>query len=40
MSSEKRADELLDKVILEIKAMVLLEGSDSQLRERLQQKMV
>jgi len=40
LSSDKRADEVLDKVILEIKAMVLLEPSDSELRGRVQEKLV
>ncbi|HZW85813.1 MAG TPA: hypothetical protein VFE91_07940 [Nitrososphaerales archaeon] len=39
-SSESRSEELLDRVVLEIKAMVLLEGSDSALKEKLQSRIV
>lgn len=39
-SSERRAEELLDKVVLEVKAMVLLEGSDSALKEKVQERLL
>ncbi len=39
-SSEKRAEELLDQLTLDIKAFVLLQGSEGVLREKLQQKVV
>ena len=39
-SSEKRTEELLDKLILEIKALELLHGSDVELKARLEGRLV
>ena len=39
-STEKRSDELLDRVILDIKALVLVQGSDSDLDTKLGSKLV
>lgn len=38
--SEKRTEEMLDKIILDVKALVLLQGSDPELKERLRRKLV
>ncbi len=38
--SEKRTEELLDRIVLEIKALALLHGSDEELRARLRQKII
>ena len=38
--SEKRTDEMLDKIVLDVKALVLLQGSDPELKERLRRKLV
>jgi hypothetical protein len=40
LSADKRADDLLDRLLLEIKALVLLEGSDAGLRARLRGRLV
>lgn len=37
-SGEKRTEELLDKLILDIKALVLLHGTDVELKARLEKK--
>jgi len=39
-TSETKADDLLDKLILEIKAIALLYGSEFELRERLDDRIV
>lgn len=39
-ASEKKADELMERVLLEIKAMVLLQGSDTELKSRLRTRLV
>lgn len=39
-SNEKRSDELVEKLILDIKALVLLEGSDAELDGKLGAKLV
>jgi hypothetical protein len=38
-SSEKRAEELLDKLILDVKAFVLLQGSEGDLKAKLDRKL-
>lgn len=38
-SSEKRTNELLEKLILDIKALVLLQGSDAELKAKLGRKL-
>lgn len=38
--SEKRTEELLDRVVLEIKALALLHSSDAELKARLKQKII
>ncbi len=37
-SSDSKTDDLLDRLVLEIKALALLYGSESELRERLEDK--
>lgn len=39
-TTEKRTEELLERLVLEIKALVLLHGSDAELKERLRGKLV
>ena len=39
-SSEKRTEELADKLVLDIKALVLLHGSEAELKNRLERKVV
>jgi len=39
-STEGRSDELLDKLILDVKTFVLLEGSDSALKERVKERLL
>lgn len=38
-SSDRRTEELLDRLVLEVKALVLLHGSDAELRARLERKL-
>ena len=38
-SSEKRAEELLDKLVLDVKAFVLLQGSEAELKAKLKRKL-
>lgn len=40
LSGEKRADDLLDRLVLEIKALVLLEASEANLKVRLKGRLV
>jgi hypothetical protein len=35
-ANDRRIDELIEKLLLDIKGVVLLQGSDSELRERIQ----
>ncbi len=37
---DERPDEMLDRLILQIKAVSLLQGSDAELRERLERKLL
>lgn len=39
-STERRTEELLDRLLLEIKAVVLLHGTDAELREKLEAKLL
>jgi hypothetical protein len=39
-SSEKRTEELADRLVLDIKALVLLHGSEAELKSRLDRKLV
>ena len=39
-SSEKRTEELADRLVLDIKALVLLHGSEAELKNRLDRKLV
>jgi len=38
--SEKRTDDLVDRLVLDIKALVLLHGSESDLKDRLDRELV
>jgi hypothetical protein len=39
-SSERRGDELVERLILDVKALVLLQGSEAELKAKLEKKLV